>query len=184
MVYSTCLSHGQIFSFLHPTFQTCMFFSDLLKTSAIFLSKDRIGQTSSLFKTFLFSPAACWDLFDPPIPNPLIWCGCLCFTLTKSKSLSWFYVFWFSVFCIKTSCSALGIEVLMLQFQVPIPLYISHGIWPFWVGRSLTALQWVLEGASQAWLGLRNCLSPILFDLLVSISFRLYYIVLSCIPIS
>ena len=103
-----------------------------------------------------------------------------------------FVLVWFSVFRIKTSCSVLGVKVLMLQFQAPIPIhYRSHGIWPFRVGRSLTAWQWVLEGAFLAvpsFSGLNRSqelsLSPVLFDLLVSISIRLYYIVLSCIPIS
>ena len=41
--------------------------------------------------------------------------------------------------------------MLMLQFWVPVPVrHGSHGIWPFLVGWSLTALQWVLEGAFLA----------------------------------
>ena len=62
-----------------------------------------------------------------------------------------FVLVWLSVFRINTSCSILGVKVLMLQFQAPIPIrYRSHGIWPFRVGRSLTAWQWVLEGAFLA----------------------------------
>jgi len=34
--------------------------------------------------------------------------------------VSWFYDFWLLVFHIITSCSALGVKVLMLQFQVPV----------------------------------------------------------------
>ena len=34
--------------------------------------------------------------------------------------LAWFYDFWLSVFHITTSCSALEVKVLMLQFQVPV----------------------------------------------------------------
>ena len=38
----------------------------------------------------------------------------------KNKYLSWFYDFWLLVFHIITSCSALGVKVLMLQFQAPV----------------------------------------------------------------
>ena len=39
----------------------------------------------------------------------------------KNKYLSWFYDFWLLVFHIITSCSALGVKELMLQFWVPVP---------------------------------------------------------------
>ena len=35
--------------------------------------------------------------------------------------MSWFYDFWLLVLHIITSCSALGIKVLMLQFRAPVP---------------------------------------------------------------
>jgi len=43
--------------------------------------------------------------------------------------LSWFYDFWLSVFHIIASCSALGVEELMLQFQniLSIPSLVSKG---------------------------------------------------------
>ena len=34
--------------------------------------------------------------------------------------LSWFYDFWLLVFHIITSCSALGVKALMLQFWAPV----------------------------------------------------------------
>jgi len=36
------------------------------------------------------------------------------------RQVSWFYDFWLLVLHIITSCSALGIKVLMLQFQAPV----------------------------------------------------------------
>jgi len=39
---------------------------------------------------------------------------------TLTDCVSWFYDFWLLVFYIITSCSALGVKVLILQFWVPV----------------------------------------------------------------
>jgi len=38
----------------------------------------------------------------------------------RAELMSWFYDFWLLVFHIITSCSALGVKVLMLQFRAPV----------------------------------------------------------------
>jgi len=116
------------------------------------------------------------------------------------------------VFHIKTSCTARVIKELILQFrglttcQIPASQkrrttyprrphskrrkirHRSHGIWLSLVSLAARQKVWMCFQAmclhSGRPFGFGNFLSLILFDLLASISIRLYYIVLFCIPIS
>jgi len=122
--------------------------------------------------------------------------------------VSWFYDFWLSVFLIITSCSALGVKELMLQFQAPVqkrtttfsrrlftillPFLLRGSTYKASVGH-LTPLFLIvrlshccLSRLHAIGLGpstFSDTLSLIIVDLLASILIILYCSVLSCIPV-
>ena len=145
----------------------------------------------------------CTVLCNSKIP-PLHPC---CYMSRTSIILSGFYDFWFSVFYIITSCSALGVKELMLQVQVRVPeeknyyipqrtlhssdiisaqgkqikALVGHLTFPFDHQAHLIPTACLVTALEQS-LWLSDTL--IIFDLLAPILIILYYSVLSCIPIS
>ena len=122
--------------------------------------------------------------------------------------MSWFYDFWSLVFHIITSCSALGVKELMLQFWAPVqkrrttfPRRLFTVLFSFLLrGNTYKALVGYLISLFSIIRLSCCCLSRphaisvrpsdfsdtlflIIFDLLTSILIILHYGVLSCIPI-
>ena len=117
--------------------------------------------------------------------------------------LSWFYDFWLTVLHIITSCSALGVKVLMFLFQVPAQKRRTTHLRGLFVQRGDITPGKITWGPFVFPLALLPAAHPdrrhhlsttvrptafryslIIFDLLASILIILYYSVLSCIPIS
>ena len=122
----------------------------------------------------------------------------LIFNTWLSRLLSWFHDFWLLVFHIITSCSALKVKELMLQFQASVQKRRKTTL-----PRGLCGQRGdITSGKVTCYLFLPSVLIPnacitsallwglqlsdtpsLIFDLFASILIMLYYSLLSCIPI-